>query len=514
MIAFKDLVRIFFVLFTFFMTSLIVAQEYKINNVHYNRDGLTLEYPLKKAVDIDFESIFETKDELDLYIADLTTQFKNLRVLETAEITASYGEQVDNIIPVDLVIYTKDTNNFIAFPMPKYNSSSGLSLKIDSKNYNFLGTMETLDAELYYEFDFEDEDEDDPDSVDTHTFGIYGSYNYPFKLGIFDSSWNNSLRFDYTLGDSMPSANFSSGLGFSYQLTDVVGVGASVTQGFVFDPDYKNYGDDFYFSENASFSVPFTLAKTSNLGNISWSPSASLTYYWDIDGINSSNKDLTVPKLEFSHSLGFGRVNWIGNFKNGFSFSWSQSFNPNFYTHDFSTTTSITATYFKAFEYVGIKSRAKLLFAENTTHSFDDSLRGVYGSGVKSTSGYVVNFDLPVKVWQTDWVGYGFWDWMRYVDFEMQISPFVDIAIGENPKANSSYDIKDGLYAGGIEIIGYPSKFRSVQGRISFGVDLVTFASKVGNNIEFVDKVANKLFNTSWRNDKWYELTLGIGLFY
>ncbi len=493
-------------------TTFSFAQQYQIHTVVYNSNGRTLQYPLKKAVEIDTTTVFSSQEALDTYVDYLIVQFNNLRVLETATIDTTFGEEVNTIVPVNLTITTEDSTNFIVFPMPKYSTGSGFSIKLDSKDYNFLGTMETLDAEFFYNFDFADKT--DPTSKDTHSFGIYGGYSYPFAIGSVDSSWNNKLGLSYTVGHSAPSVDFSTGLGFYYPITDILAFNLSCTQGIVYDQDYESYGDEFYFSESASFSMPLTLVSTPNFGNFTWTPSISTRYYWDFDRINLLNEDLCNTTVSFGHSFSLGTVNWIGNFKDGFSFSFGQTLALDFCNNNFSTSTYLESKYFKSFEHLGIKSRFYFFQMENTSRSFDGSLRGVYGSGVNSDSGIIVNFDLPITVWQTDWVGYGFWNWMRYVDFEMQISPFFDMAIGQNSKSGRTYSPKDGFYTAGIEVVGYPTKFRNVQGRISFGIDLVNFASKLGKNSDFFDKLANKFFDTGWRTDNWYELSIGIGLFY
>jgi hypothetical protein len=95
-----------------------------------------------------------------------------------------------------------------------------------------------------------------------------------------------------------------------------------------------------------------------------------------------------------------------------------------------------------------------------------------------------------------------------YLDFEMQFSPFIDIAFSHiyvpDADVSRTFHYKDGWYAGGIEMLVYPTKMRSLQGRVSFGVDLA-------RTIGFLE---NKL-DTSWREgvSRW-ELFIGIGLFY
>jgi hypothetical protein len=93
-----------------------------------------------------------------------------------------------------------------------------------------------------------------------------------------------------------------------------------------------------------------------------------------------------------------------------------------------------------------------------------------------------------------------------YFDFELQLSPFVDVALLHIPTPGGrTFHYKDGLYAAGIEALIFPAKWRSIYVRVSLGVDLVrTFG--------FVEK----LVDTGWRQDgvSKYELFIGIGLHY
>ncbi len=509
----KNIKNIVLSLLLCFLVSNLYAQSYKIRNIEYDITGSTREYPLSKAVEIDTNRVFSTTDDLEAYIDDLLVQFQSQRVLESVEIFHTIGStQEENSFPVDLLIKTVDSFNFIAAPYPKYDSNDGFEFKIDSKNYNFLGSMQTLDAEVYYEFDLKDED--DPNDKDTHSFGGRVSFGYPFAIGVFDANWSNSASLSYTVGNDTPNASFSSGLGMGYTVNDILAFSLSFTQGISYNRDYEHFDDAFYFSESAAFAMPIALARTENLGTLSWTPSISTTYYWDFDGINVLNEDLYDTDIVFGHSLSVGRTDWVGNFKEGFSLSMSQSLTQPLLEKKFSISESLEVKYFKAFTHLAIKSRAYLFSMQNSTSELGGRIRGIPNSNIDTDSLLAFNIDLPIKVWQTDWVGYGLWDWTRYLDFEMQISPFFDFALGYNPHSGSYYSIKDGWYAAGIEITGYLNAARSVVGRISGGVDVVQFAEKVGNRIDFVGKAVDTLFNTGWRSDTWYEFSFGIGLFY
>ncbi len=510
----KKLLLSFFIVFLIPVS--IFAQGYQIQDVSYDITGNTREYPLSQAVEIDQKRIFNSVQDLNTYIADLRVQFQNQRVLESSDVSYTLGSRTsENIIPVFVTVTTVDSNNLIIAPYPRYDSNEGFTFKADSKNYNFLGSMQTLDAEIFYEWEIEDPSV--ANDVDTHTFGTLASFSYPFAIGPIDSFWNNTLGVSYIIGESTPNLEYKTGFSARYDITDIIAIQLELEQGILYDREYDIYGDTFYFSEEVLLSMPITLVKTDNYGNIVWTPKISSVFYWDLDGIDPLNEDLYDTTLDMGHSFSLGRVNWVENFKDGFSFSLSQTLSLELNDRTLYTSGSVSASYFKAFEHLGIKSQLYAVNIINTDTELGGRMRGLRNDFVETNSAIVLNFDLPIRVWRTDWVGYGLWDWTQYLDFEMQVSPFVDVALGYNPLANSTFSIKDGWYGSGIEIVGYLEELRSVQGRVSFGVDVVKFADKVGDRVSFVESAVDSLFNTAWRyteGPEWYELTIGIGLFY
>ena len=89
----------------------------------------------------------------------------------------------------------------------------------------------------------------------------------------------------------------------------------------------------------------------------------------------------------------------------------------------------------------------------------------------------------------------------QYLDFELQISPFVDIGLTKNAASGRSLNPKDAFVDAGFEVLVYPTRFRSYVVRGSFGVD-------VGR------KFLSRFFDTSWRDMsvKSYEISIGLGL--
>ena len=467
---------------------------------------------MSKAVPIDTTRIFPDRSALETYLENILVQLKNQRVLEEASVSPSFGtETEDGLIPVSVLVSTKDTWNIIALPYPKYDSNSGFVFKLKIKDYNFFGTMRTLSGDISYEYA---EDENHP-----HRIGTAVSFDIPFKLGLFDSNWTNNIDTSYKIGAKAPKVSFKSGVDFSLPLHKTVSLNFGVSKGVIYNPEYEADNDAFYLTEAASLSLPVILAQTEKNGNIVWSPSASVA--WNIDPLESTLKndginrnDLKGPDVKLSHGLSFGRIDWKGNFRQGYSAGISQSLSYDTFFKTYTSSYSLSADYYHAFKQAGFASRIYVVRNFGSKSREGGRIRGVRDSYINTDSALLLNMDVPIKVWQTDWRALGGAEWTKWLDFEMQVAPFIDMAVGNNDAAGSYYQFKDGWYATGIEIIGYPNKLRSIQGRISAGLDVIRLAEKAGNRIAFVDKVVNKLFNTGWRTGSWYELSIGIGLHY
>jgi hypothetical protein len=102
---------------------------------------------------------------------------------------------------------------------------------------------------------------------------------------------------------------------------------------------------------------------------------------------------------------------------------------------------------------------------------------------LRTPTAVIVNLDVPVRLFTTDWRGWGaklfkrnMPAWFHVLDFELQLSPFVDLALTDNIAAGSPVGLKDsikaGWYSAGIEVLVYPERWRSVVVRLSAGMDL------------------------------------------
>lgn len=485
---------------------MVFAEQYQITDIQYELDGRTKEYALSKALNIRKDRIFESQEEIQLYIDFISQKLSDQRLLENTQVQYELGTATaEGIIPVTLFIIADETWNILPLPYPKYDSNSGFTLKLKVKDYNFFGTMEPLNFDLeFYQ----------KDEGTTNVLGLGIDFAIPFALGILDAQWNNKASIDYTFGDSSPNFSFSTGLDLAYAFKYIT-LKLETKQSVDIKNDYKEAGDWIYGTEFAKFSTPITLFRTTGaFGDIKFVPYSSITYRWDLDGIK--HPDLVGPALGLGYGFSAGKVNWIGNFRKGFTSSLTNSYGYNLHTANWTTELALQFEGFYFINFFGISTRSKifthydLVQKSNTnTTNVAEWMRGVYnGKSYNSgranlPSGFVMNLDFPIRVLETDWRGWGqalfkrdMPSWFGFFDFEMQVVPFVDIALyGADDYCLVHFD--DGFYSAGLEVIVYPNKMRSIQVRASAGLDL-----------------GARLLKQDWRSKKGPEIEIGIGLHY
>ena len=255
----------------FLASSLLFAQEesaqekFVIKSVQIEAKGGTKESALRKKITAKEGMEFESRAALDAFVVSEKQSLINSRLFESAEIAVQEsGEGANGERLVDISVQTVDTGHLMLLPYYKYSSNDGHTVKVKLKDDNFMGLMSEFSADAFVQ--------------------------YEKKEG----------RFSFAL----PFENFSLCL--------------DLTQGFVRDADYKVFGDELYWVENAKAYAPIILERFNKIGNLVYTPAVEFDYKWNLDGINDIDEDLISPRLIFSHGLGLGKVNWIGNFRKGF----------------------------------------------------------------------------------------------------------------------------------------------------------------------------------------------------
>lgn len=515
----------------------LFADRLQIKNVEYEIQGSgpkifgkTQEYALTNEVQIDTKAIFENEDALKAYVENYKTELNNLRAFEKievsynienkeAEISESNPQTDDSIKYVTLTVSVKDSFHIFAIPGPKYDSNTGLTFKLKIKDSNFLGTLKMLSSDFYFMIpSFES------DGSKTQ-LGFNCDADYPFKAGIFDAVWLNDLGLSYTFGNSMPEWKIHTGLRFTlpFEKSSLV---FETNQKFINNFDYKEYDDNLYFVNDLKISYPIVITKLNYSGNVIYKPYTIASVNWDLDGISKSNPDLSSPNVTVGHELNFGRIDWSENMRTGFKFTLDNYFTYNFQRQKLYPVIEVKAKAFKRFSIlqdsfflknIGISANlftfAYLFdpkadsYINGDGKNIGEYLRGIRDtqnyngtkiSALKTTDAIILNLDLPMHLFTTNFQK----SFLRYLNFEMQLSPFIDAALCYNKQTKTFFNPKDGFYAGGVEVIVYPLKWSGITIRGSIGIDLGrTFFSK---NL-----------NTQWReNVSKKEFSIGFGLHY
>lgn len=433
----------------------------------------------------------------------------------------------DTIIPISLHISAQDTKHLLILPYPKYDSNDGLIFKIKVKDVNFLGTMNTMDAGVFTGLK-----EDVTTGEQNLTFGGEFKYKYPFCAGPFVCSWNNNFDLTYTRG--VNELEFWTGTGLTFELPfKRVSFVLDVSEQANRDLEYEAFKDTQYFTSDANFSVPVKILDIDDWGFVYWTPFIDGKVSYDKDGINIKNDDLASPVVSCGQSVSTSRINWHGNFRDGISAKIGHSIGYDFQQEETEPRAFGEIQAFKGFKYIGFNTRFTAFVTKSNRGKIGDLIRGVRDKqkyvntaglelrtqrALKTPSALVLNIDIPVHIITTHWLdwsdfifGEESWfsrtfAWTDKFNFELQASPFMDIALTKNEVTDRLFSPKDGWYTGGIEFLVFPEHWKGIVMRCSFGVDLgrAVLAKKYPEKIDM-----------SWReNVKKYEIYAGIGLHY
>jgi hypothetical protein len=456
---------------------------YIISSFHFNISGITRRWAIINAAELKIGEEINGLPNLVKFVLDKTQLLVNERVLESADIDYIIGEaQPDGKHPVHLVINTKDSRNIIVFPLPQYSSNSGFKITVKARDYNFLGTMNSLRLDLGYRYD------QDGRSF----FNAMIDSDTPFRLFNLDWSINFDHDFEYRPDIEEP---------FYYKNTTGISVilpvgWTTLSLGFneslyinQENPDSEKLAYGFvqkglYMSSNPFFfwNIPLQL-EIGNYGTLAYSTNFSAVFNHEIASWTLGDNK-AGPFLFFGHNLGFGRVDWIGNFLKGFSANVSNSYSYDFYKQRngkqaLSGYLSFTGRAFFTFlDMFGIYTRFiyRQWFFDNYSSGAGDVMRGILDNTVTSDLMFSLNLDLSFKLLE---IRPGYWfntPLFKYLDMDFHLASFFDIAYYRNPLDNTpnkeSFFVKNMLMSGGIEAVFFPVHFRSFFLRASLGFNL------------------------------------------
>jgi hypothetical protein len=468
---------------------------YYIRNIEYDIQGKTRPFALLIAVGITVGEEIAGDDGLAAYVKEKEQAILNNRQIESAVIEyAAGGIDETGRRPVELLIKTVDTNNFIILPYPKFSSSTGTKLELRLRDFNFLGNLSEFGINLGYARD-----------ADGNNYAnAVLKFDLPFQyLGlVWNFGFNNEVSYRFgnseaplyfnnisSLSVGLPLRRTTLTLGFEQNLT--------LEKEELFD--YENEKSPFAYlvSESAGIidfhnnlesylaSKPFAVWEIPlgiqffSFGELTYKPVAGAAFqYWPFDG----REQYRGPIGDFSHSIGFSRVNWRGNFQSGFLFNAEQ--NNNFYfsdreknKHDVSVT---GIGHIPLADFFGVSFRVRyqhVLFTGTRYLAVGGPLRGIPDKSLTepeknltATGLAFANLDIPFRIGRFRPSQWGTGKRLTVFDLEFHLSPFFDAALLENGNENSENNY-EWLFTGGLELKIFPLAFRSFFIRVSAGFD-------------------------------------------
>ena len=469
-------------------TSDVVNTVYVIRKIDFDITGRTQPYYLMLNGELHEGERIIGQENFDRYINRRIQTLNNQRVLDDTATKIVYfldEPEADGAIPVRLLVTAKDAWNFIVLPYPKYDSNDGFSLTLKARDYNFLGTMSPLRIDAGYKLDNDSK----------HSFNLMFDSDIPFRA--FDLDWeiNFDHYFNLAIGKKlyyqnvtgllvkMPVSFTTMTLGFNHYLTfnEEISAGNKAAYGHTNDY-YDPYGTSELY---ASFGIPLGI-EAGEFGQLYYTPRVSAKLNYPYSKMDEPHK----PAATISHSIGFGRVNWIGNLRQGLTASLGNSNTWNIDRSDAPLEINLdlnTAFYWPFNKIIGFNARLKYRHfwkwsdKNNNWLSFSGAgnvLRGVIDNDIDAYYMLSLNLELPVRVlrfWPSDWLNN---QNLRYFNFEMFFSPFFDFAMIESPYSKlknngaTKFGFEDMVSTTGLEVVVFPAITRSLYIRGSLGYNI------------------------------------------
>jgi len=395
---------------------------YILSAMAYETDKYTREEALVRELNIPEGKRFDSFAALDEYLADKAQDLVNLRVFEDVTYRLELLGDSEGEKRFKATIIVDGAWTLYPIPYPKYDSNTGFRGGLKVYYSNFFGTLTD------------------------------------FYLGM-----NIDLRPD---GDGWEIPQWS----INPELGNISLFGQdfalSLMQRYQESSKY-NDEDELYVERYNYYSTDIEIKTTLRLPHslsYSFAPKFAFFYgYQDQLPDNGSGIVEEDMKFSFSHSLGWGNIDWIGNFRRGIAVSLSNSLayvTEEEFEGTVKSSISGTLRFFYPWHILNPSIRLRGLY------SFTDELSGQGGGlrGIRDDSLYGIyggflNTSLNVSVIR--WKGVG----------EALFQPFFDMGMmkREGISFDKKYDIK---YGAGADFILYLDKLKGLVARGSIGIDL------------------------------------------
>lgn len=423
--------------------------QYEIDKIEYEIKGYTRKSVLIHYLQIEKGETFESREELEAYIADKLQLIENQRTLAEGSINPTFHEKADEPgkVYVDLNVTVSDTWNYLVLPYFRYDSNEGLLLSLRGRNYNFLGGMEKLEVNFDYL----------KSGVDEHEYSLNGEFAVPFYWWGYE--WMFDFEEDVVINPEEPTY-FYSRAGLSLDIpTSFLTWQAGVDQEYYLNEDGEDDPDTWYLTTAGRFGTSIPLGfELPGFTEVHYSPAAiSSVSYKPGAGISEERAGVELGGV---HGISTGRIDWKGNFRSGAELSVSQDARWNFEKEQWYSDFEAELQVHETLGFMGISSRLTGFYKyQGEKNDAGDEIRGILDRRIDGNGAIFGNFDFPFKMW--------IWFLDRW--FEGHLSPFFDFAMVH--PADSGGEWERPWYGTGLEAFAYFKKARSIYLRMSVGVD-------------------------------------------
>ena len=407
-------------------TALFAEEQHIIDHFDITIDGVTRENALLREMDLKEGQVFASREEALQAVEEQKQELINTRVFNIVEMDLEELSREGDISRYKANVFLDDTWTIIPFPYPKYDSNTGFRIGMKFFYDNALGSLNNFYLGMNLDLEFEEG-----------------------KLNPGNWTFNPQLN-EVKIGDK--EYNF----GIMQQFSETT----------------KKDSDGTVLEEYSYYNSEFSVDTRFNLGNDYFykiSPSFGFNYGYDGDGYEEEAFYMT-----FGHSGGYSKVDWIKNFREGYSLSAGNDISFKYLpAHENKVTSSIDldSRYYKILhKRLNYTNRAYGVFSFNDELTgLGDNIRGVENDTMYGIAGAFMSHDLTIGVIQ--WEGVG----------EAQFQPFFDMGVVKRENADFDRD-EDFRYGAGADFILYLDAVNSLHARGTIAVDLSS--SKSFSNLD------------------------------
>jgi hypothetical protein len=444
------------------------AAAYVIQSVDYRITGKTRPQALDRVLRPGVGQTLESLEELEAHIAGKTRELHNIRALTTegSFIRYTLGEPgPQGTVPVYLEIFAVDSGNFIVLPEPKYDSNSGFSFSLKARDYNFLGSLSPLKFDLGWE----------TDEKDRRSVGFLLDMDLPFRALGYDWNVTFSHDFKYFFNAPVYYKNIT-GLSIDFPLSFTV-LRAGLEQGLVIheENDLKDHIDDgeyhdwyLYSRVYGRWNIPTPL-EAGPFGRVTYTPELYVHSNYQPGGDVGPYR--RGPTAGLNQRLGFERIDWLGNFRQGLKAELLAAHGYNTYYNDWDHSIGAAVQgHLRVSSLFGVSGRFMYtLWLDDSYTAGGDTIRGYRDDELRVKQRLSFNLDFPFRLIRfvpSEWTAN---PKVRYFDFEQHWSPFVDVLLVDAAGEGYAFSPGDTISSLGLELITFPLTWRSFYLRISAG---------------------------------------------